>query len=289
MSKLSIGTVQFGLDYGIANSAGKVPIKEAQKILREASLNHINMIDTAAAYGDSEKMLGKVGVNDFHVVTKLPELTFSKSNVSVCVESIFLDSLRHLNVPKVYGLLLHCPLQLLTNNGQALYKAMLNLKEQGLVEKIGISVYQPEELDALFSEYDFDLVQVPFNIMDRRLIDSGWLLKLKEKGVEVHARSIFLQGLLLMPYQHRPEKFKLWDDLWRKWDGWLQEHNLTPLEASIRYALSVAEISNVIVGVNSKTQLKQIITAMDGTLPEIPSEIFSDDINLLNPAKWSSL
>ena len=166
---------------------------------------------------------------------------------------------------------------------------MLNLKEQGYIEKIGASIYQSEELDEIFKEYELDLVQLPFNIFDRRLIETGWLNQLYNKGVEIHVRSVFLQGLLLMSSNQRPEKFKRWDDLWKKWDGWLEENNLTPLEASIRYALSVPEISKVVIGVDSNFQLKEIISAANGKLPEIPNDLFSNDTDLLNPANWNNL
>ena len=108
-------------------------------------------------------------------------------------------------------------------------------------------------------------------------------------NVEIHVRSVFLQGLLLMSKSQRPEKFNGWNDLWLKWDCWLEENNITALEASIRYVLSIPEISKVIIGVDSTSQLKEIISAANGKLPLIPSELFSNDVSLLNPSNWNSL
>jgi aryl-alcohol dehydrogenase-like predicted oxidoreductase len=289
VSKLSIGTVQFGLNYGVANNAGKVPFDEVQKILKEAKVNHIDTIDTAAAYGNSEEVLGKSNVENFQIITKLSEIPPDVKNVSAYIEKSFFNSLKRLNVNKVYGFLLHRPSQLFMDGGSEIYEALLNLKKQGYIKKIGASVYQTEELDDIYKEYELDLIQLPFNIIDRRLIETGWLSKLNGKGVEVHARSVFLQGLLLMPHKLRPDKFKQWNHLWGKWNNWLLENNLTPLEASIRYVLSIPEISKVVIGVDSTSQLKEIISAANGTLPEIPSDIFSDDVNLLNPANWNNL
>jgi len=289
VTKLSVGTVQFGLNYGVANNAGKVPFDEVQKILKEAKLNQIDTIDTAAAYGDSEEVLGESGVQDLQLITKLSEIPSGVKNITTYIEESFFNSLQRLKVKKIYGFLLHRPSQLFMDGGNEIYQTLLNLKEQGYIEKIGASIYQSEELDEIFKEYELDLVQLPFNIFDRRLIETGWLNQLYNKGVEIHVRSVFLQGLLLMSSNQRPEKFKRWDDLWKKWDGWLEENNLTPLEASIRYALSVPEISKVVIGVDSNFQLKEIISAANGKLPEIPNDLFSNDTDLLNPANWNNL
>jgi aryl-alcohol dehydrogenase-like predicted oxidoreductase len=289
VSKLSIGTVQFGLDYGVANDSGKVAYDEVQKILEEAQINQIDTIDTAAAYGDSEEVLGKSGVNKFHIITKLPEIPVDVKNITEYIEESFFSSLRRLKVEHVYGYLLHRPSQLLTNSGSEIYQAISNLKAQGYIKKIGASIYQPEELDEIVKEYELELVQVPFNIFDRRLIETGWLSQLQKKGVEIHIRSIFLQGLLLMNQKQRPEKFNRWNKLWAKWDDWLENNNLTPLEASIRYVLSLSEISKVVIGVDSNSQLKEIIAAANGELPEIPNDLYTNDVNLLNPSNWGRL
>lgn len=289
MNKLSIGTVQFGLNYGVANNSGKVPFEEVQKILKEAKINHIDTIDTAAAYGDSEEVLGKSGVQNLQLITKLSEIPSDVKNITSYIEKSFFSSLKRLNVSKVYGFLLHRPSQLFMDGGSEIYEALLNLKKQGYIKKIGASVYQTEELDDIYKEYELDLIQLPFNIFDHRLIETGWLSRLNGKGVEVHARSVFLQGLLLMSHKLRPDKFKQWNHLWEKWDNWLLANNLTSLEASIRYVLSVPEISKVVIGIDSTSQLKEIITAANGILPEIPHDLFSNDVNLLNPANWNNL
>ena len=115
------------------------------------------------------------------------------------------------------------------------------------------------------------------------------LTALNKKGIEIHARSIFLQGLLLMEQNQIPSKFKNWSGLWKTWQTWLKDNKISALEATIRYALSFFEISKVIVGVETKKQLKEILAASTGNLPKIPPELFTDDTNLLNPTKWSSL
>jgi hypothetical protein len=167
---------------------------------------------------------------------------------------------------------------------------MCRLKEEQRVAKIGVSIYQPSELDALLAVYKpFDLVQAPFNILDRSLLNSGWLQKLSDASTEIHIRSAFLQGLLLMSADKRPPQFQRWQSLWQQWDTWLAQNDLTALEACLHYPLSIPEITKVVVGIDSLSQLQQIISAVScsGVLP--PVELQSDDPQLVNPARWVSL
>jgi hypothetical protein len=112
---------------------------------------------------------------------------------------------------------------------------------------------------------------------------------LQNRGIEVHARSVFLQGLLLMNEQDRPCKFKRWDALWKIWHEWLNDNQITALEATIRHAVSMPKISKVLVGIDTKDQLKEIVTASSGVLPDIPPEMFTNDVGLLNPSNWGEL
>lgn len=287
--KLAIGTAQFGQPYGIANQAGQVSLHEGKAMLQLAADNGIDTLDTAIAYGDSEQRLGEIGVQGWQVVSKLPIIPDDCADTLQWVTEAIDGSLQRLNVNSLYGLLLHRPQQLMEKNGDKLYRALQQLKQEGLVQKIGISIYAPSELDTLCNHYQFDLVQAPFNIMDRRLIDTGWLSRLAEQGMELHVRSAFLQGLLLMAPSDRPSKFDRWAPLWSKWHEWLKDVNLTPLEACLRYTLSFSEISRVIVGVDNRNQLKQIIHATKGSLPQIPDVLKTDAPDLINPAHWAAL
>ena len=166
--RLALGTVQFGMPYGIANKSGQVPRCEVKAILQQAAVNGIDTLDTAIAYGESETCLGKVGVRDFKIVTKLPAVPEGFSDVAVWVKEQVNASLLRLGVNSVYGLLLHHPEQLLKSEGALIYQALQALKEDGLVQKVGVSIYAPSELEMLNTRYHFDLVQAPFNLIDRR-------------------------------------------------------------------------------------------------------------------------
>lgn len=287
--KLALGTVQFGLEYGIANKDGRVTLGEAQSILAHAWASGVSMLDTAIGYGDSEQRLGEIGVQQWELVSKLLPVPEGCNDISRWVAEEMAGSLRRLKVKGLYGLLLHRPGQLLEKGGDELYRAMQRLRQDGLVRKIGVSIYDPSELDALCDRYQFDLVQAPFNLLDRRLIDSGWMARLKQQDIELHVRSAFLQGLLLMSAGDRPVKFDRWGALWARYDAWLKDTGISPLQACLRYAMSFTEISKVVVGVDSLGQLKEILQAAEGAMPIVPEDIQTNDIDLLNPACWNQL
>jgi len=286
MSRLALGTVQFGIPYGISNQQGKVSLDSAREILNYAHMGGINTLDTAIAYGDSENCLGQIGVKDWQVISKLSELPIANNDVLSWVRESVQGSLQRLQVPQLYGLLLHRPQQLLSPQGQELYNVLNLLKEEGLVNKIGISIYSPTELAELLARFSFDLVQAPFNICDRSLEQSGWLSRLKVAGVEVHVRSIFLQGLLLMNPCHRPAYFNRWQTIWIEWEQWLHTNNLTALQACLSFVLSNSDIDRVVVGVDSLSQLQEILAAITIEAVKPPDKLCCDDPDLINPARW---
>lgn len=287
--RLALGTVQFGMNYGVANQQGQVDLARAQSIIETARHAGIDTLDTAIAYGESESTLGQVDLEGFKVVTKLPALPDSCADISGWVEEQLLGSLERLHCGAVQGLLLHRPEQLFGPKGAELYRGLAEMKAQGLVEQIGISIYEPQELDKLFAAMDFDLVQAPFNILDTRLTDTGWLQRLSARGTELHVRSVFMQGLLLMTAAERPNKFSRWSALWQEWHSWLDTSGVTPVQACLRHALSFNEISRVVVGVDTAVQLQEIVSAANGPIPTIPHTLRSIDPDLLNPSRWNQL
>ena len=288
MNKLAIGTAQFGMDYGIESSPGKVSINEVKKILEYAKSINIDMLDTASAYGKSEKILGELNVDEFKIVTKTRHfnvLKITDDDVNV-LNRDFDNSLKDLKLDSLYGLLIHNADDLMKPGASKIIEFIQNLKKTKKIKKIGVSIYENKHLNFALENFDIDLVQLPLNIFDRRLIDNGMLKLLSQKGLEVHARSIFLQGLILMENSSRPRKFDRWDSLWKAWSEWLNDHQISPLEASIRYAMSFSEISKVLVGIDSVNQLMEIMNAASGVLPPIPNELYTDDSLLLNPSNW---
>ena len=286
--KIALGTVQFGIHYGIANTNGQVERSEVKDILNYAKNFGIDTIDTAMSYGSSEQCLGEIGVNGYQVITKLPEIPDDYGDLRMWVEKHVKESLGTLGVEALSGLLLHRPNQLLDIDKKDLWNILLQLKSDGLVKKIGFSIYTPDELDKLWDSFKPDLVQAPYNILDRRLETSGWLQRMSEENVEIHIRSIFLQGLLLMNEDSRPEKFNEWLTLWNLWKNWLRENDSTPVQAALSFALSDNRISRVIVGVDSLNQFKDIIEVASN-IGKFPESFHITDTRLLNPFEWSLL
>src|SRR5258708_4897142 len=237
-SRLAIGTAQFGLAYGLANRTGQLLHPTASAILACGWAAGIRFVDTAIAYGDSERRLGEIGVEGWSVVTKIPRLPDDCADIDGWINESIAGSLARLRIPRLYGVLLHHPHQLIEGNGGAIFGALLSAKRLGLVERIGVSIYDPEELCEIAARFQLDLVQAPFNLVDRRLLTSGWLMRLRSAGTEVHVRSVFLQGLLLMRDSERPPKFNRWSTLWAEWHEWLESHSCSALEACLGIVLS---------------------------------------------------
>ena len=284
--KIALGTVQFGMKYGVANTGSRVGSAEVQEILGAARAAGIDTLDTAAAYGNSEQVLGQIGVDSFNIVSKVPPQTENTAGSSDWILRSVEQSLINLKTDCLYGLLLHRPLELLHANGGEMYKTLLSLKEQGLVEKIGASIYGPSDLDKLAENFDFDIVQAPMNILDRRLESTGWLNKLSNCGTEIHIRSAFLQGLLLMPLDQRPDYFKPWQALLADFDAWVEGNNCSPIQACLSYLNQYPEITRIVVGVETEEQLWGVISAMNSPMAFVPENLQTNDLNLINPACW---
>lgn len=286
-SRIALGTAQFGLPYGIANRRGQVHRADLATILDRAQAAGIDTLDTAMAYGDSEQRLGERGVGQWRVITKLPELPVSCADVAAWARTSVQGSLAKLRLARLGAVLLHRPLQLLEPQGPALHTALLALKDEGLVEKVGISIYGPADLDALWHAFRPELVQAPLNVLDRRLLTSGWMARMHAAGTEIHVRSIFLQGLLLMDAASRPAMFSRWQPLWDRWTRWLSEASVSPLRACLGLALSQREVSRVVVGVDSLEQLEDILAAAVDANPVPPAALGCDDADLLDPSRWA--
>ena len=284
--RLSLGTAQIGMNYGIASSHAGFTQNEVNLLIKFCRSHDITTVDTAVNYGDSEEKLGKAKISDFEIITKLPSVPDNISNVEIWARDQVLNSLERLKVSRLHGLLLHDPSQLLANIGKAILNALKKLKQEGLVKKIGISIYSPEDIDSLFNFESFDIIQAPFNIVDRRLHTSGALAKLNNHGVEVHVRSIFLQGLLIMDSQRRPDYFFKWCHLFSKWDNWIKIRQHNPLEVCIAFIKEFPEIHRCIVGVDDLKQLTVLNQIFSHSKSFIYPDISSVDTGLVNPGSW---
>ena len=289
--KIGLGAVQFGVDYGISNKNGKTPVAEVVSILDAAGELGVKVIDTACLYGDSEDVLGRAMPIDFQfdIITKTPQFTGQSLNDTDAqqLEDTFRTSLLKLNRPAVYGLLIHRVDDLFLPGGQLLMDRLLKLKQQGLVEKIGVSVYTGLQIDQVLDLFSIDLIQLPINVFDQRLLQSGHLQKLKSASVLIHARSVFLQGLLLMGLQEIPVYFDTIREKLESYHAFIKASELTPLKAALGFVASLPEIDHIICGVNNVQQLREIGMASQTQINWKDFKHFAIlDESVVNPAHW---
>lgn len=289
-NKISIGTAQFGLNYGISGGT-QISNIDAKNIIELGIKNNIVTIDTAFNYGNCHIILGNIGIkNKNEIITKLPEIPLdSNINIENWIFNKISAALKDLKIDVIQGVLLHRPAQLLLVEGEKIYNALCKLKSSGLVKKIGISTYEPSELDELIPRFNFDIVQSPFSIFDQRLLESGWLNTLDKLNIEIHVRSVFLQGLLLFK-EPRPKKFDRWADLWQEWDNYLLNSNKSALENCLQFVYSQEKINKIIIGIDSYQQFSEIIKIDLSNDYIKPKKFNIKEMNLLvNPSKWEEL
>lgn len=288
--KLALGTVQFGLSYGISNVAGQTPYDEVVRILEVAEAGGVRLLDTAAAYGESEAVLGKSVASSqrFQIITKLPGLGPERTEAEqlAAAGTCFERSLARLGCSSVYGLLLHRADDLLQKGGEALYRFLSRLKEAGRVEKFGVSVYSPEQLERLLTRFPVDLVQVPLNVFDQRHLSQ--FDHLKRLGVEIHVRSAFLQGLLLMTPEEVPPSLSSAVPHLRRYREAIGAWGLTPLQAALAFVRQIESVDQIVVGVACAQQLREILGAYHS--PPMPGRDFGglavQELKILDPREW---
>lgn len=289
ISRLVLGTVQFGLPYGISNTKGQVSTVEAESMIQFAHESGVEVIDTAIGYGSSEKVLGLIGISSFRVISKLPKLDPMCGDIRDWVRKSVDSSLRNLNIDSIYGMLLHNPSDLVGPHGESLAAALSELKSDGKICRIGISIYSPSEIATYANMIDFDAIQAPLNLIDCRIAEGEVLKQLKLEKCEIYARSVFLQGLLLMPLELIPKKFQQWMPLFEVWHKWLAEQKLTPIEVCLQYSLSLSDIDYIVIGADSLSQLKEIIKSSSSDHVLNFPNISSRNENLINPSFWPDL
>jgi len=282
--KLAVGTVKFGTNYGLINKK-KIYLNEIKKISKfiNSKINNINLIDTAFSYGKSHKIIGSTKLNKLKIVTKIRFL--SKNKINYFNKNID-NLLKDLRVNKIYGLLFHDVKDAIN---KSYLKLLLDLKKKKIIKKIGVSIYSPNDLKIILKLWKPDIVQVPFNIFDQRLVKSGYLDLLKKLKIEIHVRSCFLQGLLVN-YDRNKKKFKKfqkWNDLLESWSGWCRNNNISKIEACLQFIKNYKKIDYLVVGFDNLKQLKEIIYILGKKEIKITNKFYSSDLKLIDPRKWN--
>lgn len=274
-NKLLLGTAQFGCQYGI-NSVGRPDVLIVKKILSEASVLGITMLDTSSAYGDAEKVLGKI-ISDkkqFKLISKYPKC-------GVSVGHRFDTTLKCLGIERLYAYLLH-HFEIYRNNPN-IWQNFVKLKLDDKVERIGFSLYYPEELELLLNNnVPFDLVQIPYNILDHKF--EPYLKILHELGVEIHVRSTFLQGLFFMNREKLPIKLQPLKKYLFMLDEYARQSNMSISSLALNYNIQNPNIDGVLIGVDNVNQLRMNVESVTNNKVDLNINVIETE--LLNPVNW---
>jgi aryl-alcohol dehydrogenase-like predicted oxidoreductase len=278
--KLGLGTVQFGQAYGVSNRHGQVSAPEAAAILALARQAGIATLDTAANYGEAESVLAALDMTGFRIVTKTIGLTHG-------LDALVARARQSAATLKADTLLVHAVGDLKGPDGDSLWQALLALRDQGVFRKIGLSAYVADDPVGLAQRFKPDVMQIPFSLLDQRLLADGSLARLKALGVELHARSLFLQGLLFLPSSQLPEKLQHAAPQLTALHAKLAEAGVTPLAAALAFVLSQPQIDVSLVGVTSRDELADIVAAAKAPLPDLDWQACAlDDEMVLTPSRW---
>lgn len=293
--QLSLGSAQFGLDYGITNKDGKVKEKNIKKIIDLACKQNVCMIDTATSYGSAEEVLGRLlpKDRDFKISTKLTSQiskSFTKNDKSKW-EGALLKSFKNIRKDSFDSLLIHNPQDLKKIGSEYLINWLISIRERGLVKRIGVSIYEAKDLLNIPREI-LNLVQLPLSLYDQRMINNGTIKNLKNQGIDIHARSIYLQGLVLLPSN--------------KWPNWINKKSTLKQEVleetakkkscelidlAVGFAKCQKELEAIVIGVCDEQQLNSLLKAYTKRNPWISSKNewsnwSSNDKELIDPRLW---
>ena len=291
--QLCLGTAQLGLAYGITNAAGQVSEEAAGSLLRQAELAGIRWLDTAQAYGNAEAVLGRQlpEAHRFRLTSKLPAQSrrvFSTHDAEAW-EQTFFASCQHLGVNHLDAFLLHSPSDLTKPGGQHLEAWLLSLRERGLVQRLGMSIYAAEDLHGVNSEL-LDLIQLPLSLFDQRLLKDGTLARLRRRGTAIHARSLYLQGLLLTsasqwPHWVKPEVRAHQQAL----ETFAKQRGCRLIDLALGFAHEQTDLEAVVLGVCSVGELSQLLQAWTAPSPWQECEWRTwalKDPGILDPRLW---
>ena len=284
MNRIILGGAQLGLPYGVLGTGEKLNALEINDLFDAANSVGIQTIDTAIAYGTSESVIGDYSNSRFKIITKLPPLPNDVNDVSGWVRQQIDASLTRLQTNNIDALLLHHPQDLTGEFGVTLKKVIEELLSEGVIKRFGVSVYAPDELTTIVGHFPIDVVQTPFNVFDQRI--TPWLETLSKNGIEVHARSVFLQGILISPASARPAHFKKWEAQFKQFDNWVSELSMSAISVCLGVALSQPGISHLVVGALSSTQLLETAAQIPKDFSHRSEHMQSNDLALIDPRVW---
>ena len=286
MNRIVLGGAQLGLPYGILNGGETLSREEVARILNTAVDHGIDSIDTAIAYGQSESIIGETSQNRFKIISKLPPLPVDISNVSDWVHSQVQGSLSRLKCTSLDALLLHRPQDLTGAQGAELYAAIGSLMAEKMIHRFGVSIYSPDDLGGIIGTFDIHLVQAPLNVFDHRIL--GVTDQLSALNIEVHVRSVFLQGVLVASPKDRPQRFEPWSEHFALFDEWVRSSGVSAMACCLGFALQQPGIAKLVIGTTSAESLDEIMNSIPNSVLEVPTHLQSSVEQLIDPRFWNA-
>jgi aryl-alcohol dehydrogenase-like predicted oxidoreductase len=286
MNRIVLGGAQLGLPYGILNGGETLSREEVARILDTAVDCGIDSIDTAIAYGQSESIIGETSQNRFNIISKLPPLPMDISNVSEWVHSQVQGSLSRLKCISLDALLLHRPQDLTGAQGAELYAAIGSLMAEKMIHRFGVSIYSPDDLEGIIDTFEIHVVQAPLNVFDRRIL--GVTDQLSALNIEVHVRSVFLQGVLIASPQDRPHRFEPWSEHFALFDEWVRSSGVSAMACCMGFALQQPGIAKLVIGTTSAESLDEIMNSIPNSVLEVPTHLQSSVEQLIDPRFWNA-
>jgi aryl-alcohol dehydrogenase-like predicted oxidoreductase len=286
MNRIVLGGAQLGLPYGILNGGETLSSEEVARILDTAVDHGIDSIDTAIAYGHSESIIGEISQNRFKIISKLPPLPVDISNVSEWVYSQVQGSLSRLKFTSLDALLLHRPQDLTGAQGVELYAAIESLMAEKMIHRFGVSIYSPDDLEGIIDTFEIHVVQAPLNVFDRRIL--GVTDQLSALNIEVHVRSVFLQGVLIASPQDRPQRFEPWSEHFALFDEWVRSSGVSAMACCMGFALQQSGIAKLVIGTTSAESLDEIMNSIPNSVLEVPTHLQSSVEQLIDPRIWNA-
>ena len=286
MNRIVLGGAQLGLPYGILNGGETLSREEVARILDTAFDHGIDSIDTAIAYGQSESIIGETSQNRFKIISKLPPLPVGISDVSEWVHSQVQGSLSRLKCTSLEALLLHRPQDLTGAQGAELYAAIGSLMAEKMIHRFGVSIYSPDDLEGIIDTFDIQVVQAPLNVFDRRIL--GVTDQLSALNIEVHVRSVFLQGVLIASPKDRPQRFEPWSEHFALFDEWVRSSGVSAMACCLGFALQQPGIAKLVIGTTSAKSLDEIMNSIPNSVLEVPTHLQSSVEQLIDPRFWNA-
>ncbi len=288
-NKFILGTVQFGLNYGINNNEGKPSKEKIKEILDYAFLNNVSLLDTAEAYGDSQSRIGeyiKDSGNKFEVVTKFSP---SRKDLPKNLYERIVANLNTLNLNYLYGYLFHS-FSDYEEYFPLFEEDISRLKKEGKILKFGVSVYNNEEINEVLKNDLIEIIQLPFNILDNSNLRGKSLELMKQKGIEVHTRSVFLQGLFFKNPETLTGNISELKPQLNSIGDFSKKYNETVGSICLNYVVNQNLIDYVLIGVDNVSQLKQNLNSLDinnqNKILDSINTLKVKNTDLLNPSKW---